>query len=72
MSSKIAAKKTLNSNTIIDTNNEISEESYSRLVKMDFYFNGKKLSYEYLTDNLFQIVWGFALVNFHQVICPNT
>ena len=54
MSSKIAAKKTLNSNTIIDTNNEISEESYSRLVKMDFYFNGKKLSYEYLTDNFFQ------------------
>lgn len=57
MSSKITAKKTLNSNTIIDTNNEISEESYSRLVKMDFYFNGKKLSYEYLTDNLFQIVY---------------
>lgn len=57
MSSKIAAKKTLNSNTIFDTNNEISEESYSRLVKMDFYFNGKKLSYEYLTDNFFQNVY---------------
>ena len=57
MSSKITAKKTLNSNTILDTNNEISEESYSRLVKMDFYFNGKKLSYEYLTDNFFQNVY---------------
>ena len=57
MNSKINAKKTLNSNTIFDTKNEISEESYSSLVKMNFYFNGKKLSFEYLTDNLFQNVY---------------
>ena len=57
MSSKITAIKTLNSNTIFDANNEISEESYSSLVKMNFYFNGKKLTFEYLTDNLFQNVY---------------
>jgi hypothetical protein len=61
MTSRISEKKTLNSknsNTLnLETNYEISEESYIHLVKLDFYFNGKKISFELSTDNHFQDIY---------------